>query len=65
MVQIPPWFHSTFKEFSKDSHTPKSELKRRSYGPNKLDKKNWLLSRKNVATKQNNVATKPKTKSEC
>ena len=35
---------------------PKSELKRRSYGPDKLEKKNQLLSRKLVAT-GNDVAT--------
>ena len=29
---------------------PKSELKRRSYGSDKLEKKNWLLSGKYVAT---------------
>ena len=39
---------------------PKSKLKQRSYGPYKLEKKNWLRSRKNVATKQYNVATKQK-----
>ena len=31
--------------FPTSTHTPKSKLKRRSYGPNKLEKKNKLLSR--------------------
>ena len=34
------------KSFPTSTHTPKSELKRRSYGPDKLEKKNQLLSRK-------------------
>ena len=38
------------KIFPTSTHTPKSELKRRSYGPGKLEKKNQLLSRKLVAT---------------
>ena len=52
------WFNSTYgcilhsKIFPTTRHTLKSELKRRSYGLDKLEKKNWLLSRKNVATKQ-------------
>ena len=33
------------KIFPTSTHTPKSELKRRSYGPDKLEKKNKLLSR--------------------
>ena len=45
------------------THTPKSELKRRSYGPDKLEKTNQLLSRKLVATgngvpTENGVATR-------
>ena len=40
------------KSFPTSTHTPKSELKRRSYGPNKLEKKNQLLSRKLVATRK-------------
>ena len=31
--------------FTTSTYTPKSELKRRSYGPDKLEKKNKLLSR--------------------
>ena len=38
------------KIFPTSTHTPKSELKRRSYGPDKLEKKNQLLSRFGVAT---------------
>ena len=38
--------------FPTSTHTPKSELKRRSYGPDKLEKKNQLLSRKLVATRK-------------
>ena len=38
--------------FPTSTHTPKSELKRRSYGPDKLEKKNQLLSRNLVATKK-------------
>ena len=33
------------KSFPTSTHTPKSELKRRSYAPDKLEKKNKLLSR--------------------
>ena len=40
------------KIFPTSTHTPKSELKRRSYGPDKLEKKNQLLSRKLVATRK-------------
>ena len=40
------------KSFPTSTHTPKSELKQRSYGPDKLKKKNQLLSRKLVATKK-------------
>ena len=59
MAQIHSRFHSTFKDLSNESsHTPKSNLKRRSYDPDKLEKKNWLLSRKNVATE-------PTIRSEC
>ena len=48
------------------THTPKSELKRRSYSPDKLEKKNQLLSRKLVVTgngvaTENGVATKNAT----
>ena len=39
------------KSFPTSTHTPKSELKRRSYAPDKLEKKNQLLSRKLVATR--------------
>ena len=38
------------KIFPTSTHTPKSELKRRSYGSDKLEKKNQLLSGKLVAT---------------
>ena len=38
------------KIFPTSTQTPKSELKRRSYGSDKLEKKNWLLSGKYVAT---------------
>ena len=44
------------KSFPTSTHTPKSELKRRSYGPDKLEKKNRLLSGNGVAT-ENGVAT--------
>ena len=44
------------KSFPTSTHTPISELKRRSYGPDKLEKKNQLLSRKLAAT-GNGVAT--------
>ena len=40
------------KIFPKSTHTPKSELKRRSSGPDKLERKNQLLSRKLVATRK-------------
>ena len=40
------------KSFPTSTHTPKSELKRRSYGLDKLEKKNQLLSRKLVATRK-------------
>ena len=40
------------KIFPTSTRTPKSELKRRSYGPDKLEKKNQLLSRKLVATRK-------------
>ena len=40
------------KSFPTSTHTPKSELKRRSYGPDKLEKKNRLLSGKYVATRK-------------
>ena len=33
------------KIFPTSTHTPKSDLKQRSYGPDKLEKKNKLLSR--------------------
>ena len=39
------------KRFPMSIHMPKSELKRRSYDPDKLEKKNKLLSRNCVATK--------------
>ena len=38
--------------FPTSTHTPKSELKLRSYGPDNLEKKNKLLSRKLVATRK-------------
>ena len=38
--------------FPTSTHTPKSELKRRSYSPDKLEKKNQLLSGKFVATRK-------------
>ena len=34
------------KIFLTSPYTPKSKLKRRSYGPDKFEKKNWLLSKK-------------------
>ena len=40
------------KSFPTSTHTPKSELKQRCYGPDKLEKKNQLLSRKLVATRR-------------
>ena len=40
------------KSFPTSTHTPKSELERRSYGPDKLEKKNQLLSRKLVTTRK-------------
>ena len=52
MVPIPHWLHSTFKELSNESLHAQIQLKRRSYGPDKLEKKKWLLRRKNVTTKQ-------------
>ena len=33
MVQIPSWMILHSKSFPTSTHTPKSELKRRSYGP--------------------------------
>ena len=39
------WFILHSKSFPTSTHTPKSELKRRNYGPDKLEKKNQLLSK--------------------
>ena len=38
--------------FPTSTHTPKSELKRRSYGPDKLEKKKTSCSPETVASKQ-------------
>ena len=55
--KFPHGFILHSKRFSTSTHTPKSELKRRSYGPDKLEKKNQLLSRKLVEI-GNGVATR-------
>ena len=44
-IKIPHGCILNSKIFPTSTHTPKSELKRRSYGPDKLEKKNKLLSR--------------------
>ena len=46
------------KSFPTSTHTPKSELKRRSYGPDKLEKKNQLLSRNLCRDIRFDVATR-------
>ena len=43
--KFPHGFILHSKNFPTSIHTPKSELKRRSYDPDKLEKKNKLLSR--------------------
>ena len=45
------WLHLHSKIFPTTSHTPKSKLKRRSYGPDKLDKENCRNRENSVATK--------------
>ena len=51
-LKFPHGFILHSKSFPTSTHTPKSELKRRCYGPDKLEKKNQLLSRKLVATRK-------------
>ena len=51
MVQIYQWLHSRFKDLSNDTSQPKSELKRRSYDFDKLDKENYRNKESSVATK--------------
>ena len=64
MVQL---YHGNIlhsKSFLTTPHTPKFELKRRSYGSDKLDKENYVATEKTVATeklrrnRKNRVATK-------
>ena len=43
--KFPHGFILHSKIFPTSTHTPKSELQRRSYGPDKLEKKNKLLSK--------------------
>ena len=52
------------KSFPTSTHTPKSELKQRSYGPDKLEKKNQLLSRKLVATRKLSCNQKTRSRPE-
>ena len=56
MIQIPSWLHSTFKDLSNEYSHAQIRVKTKKLWPDKLEKKNQLLSRKLVAT-ENGVAT--------
>ena len=52
-----PWFHSKFKELSNDMSHTQIRVKRRSYGLDKLEKKNWcyvekMLRQSNFTSRQ-------------
>ena len=51
-LKVPHGYILHSKSLTTSTHMPKFELKRRSYGPDKLEKKNQLLSRKLVATRK-------------
>ena len=56
MVQLYHGYILHSKIFPTTPHTPKSELKRRSYDPDKLDKENYR-NRENSVAKKFSVAT--------
>ena len=51
MVQLHHGYVLHSKSFPMTPHTPKSELKRRSYSPDNLDKENYSNRENSIATK--------------